>query len=127
MQVASLGWITLRCLLALSKKATSFGKKKFALRELCRHFPNMSFIHLSPNDASFLLCMPIFVHLQRTDVSFISLGLPGCLLGRIFGVTVAAFRSLRPLAVPRPQGRLGCHPADVTPSRSLLRCTAGLM
>lgn len=60
------------------------------------------FIHLFPNDASFLLRMPIFVHLQRTDVSFISLGLPGCLPGSNSGATVATFQSSRPLLYPEP-------------------------
>lgn len=63
MQVASLGWITLRCLLALSKKATSFGKKKFALRELCRHFPNMSYLSICPltMPVSYSVCQFLFI------------------------------------------------------------------
>lgn len=63
MQVTSLSRITLRCLLALSKKATSFGKKKFALRELCQLFRNMSHLSICPltMPVSYSLCQLLFI------------------------------------------------------------------
>lgn len=63
MQVTSLSWITLRCLLALSKKATSFGKNKFTLRELCRLSPNMSYLSICPitMPVSYSLCQFLFI------------------------------------------------------------------
>lgn len=97
-------WITLRGLLAFSKKATSYGKEIHCKRAVSTLRQYVISIHLFPNDASFLLRMPIFVHLQRTDVSFISLGLPGCLPGSISGATVTTFQSSCPLLYPDPGG-----------------------
>lgn len=46
-------WIILRALLAFFKKVTSFGKEKFTAREMCRLFPNMSYLSICP------LTMPV--------------------------------------------------------------------
>lgn len=71
----NLCWITLRDLLAFSKKATSYRKEKFTATELCRLFPNMSYLSIcsltmpvSSSVCQFLfICREQMCHLSVRD------------------------------------------------------------